>query len=72
MREFFQSRFWSHIYTSAIVLAVALLISMQRDVMGGFLSDGWQGLKWSFQALLALGIWHVFCAMRIVVYGELE
>lgn len=61
---------WIHFSTAMVALAVALLISIQQDPEGGMLTEGFKGLHLAMLIALALAVWHIFCMMRIMVYGE--
>ena len=70
MAHFFSSRAWSHFMHGMLLCVIGLGISLQEDLDGGYLVDGWAGLNMCGLACLGLAVWNIFCLMRITVYGE--
>lgn len=64
------SKFWSYNLNALVVAACALLLSLQVDVDGQFLYEGWKGIHWVIIALWGLCVWNLFRSMQVCVYGE--
>ena len=64
------SKFWAHVVNALSALMVAGFIMIQRDVDNQLLTEGFKGLHIAMLASFGLGIFNLFRAMQICVYGE--